>query len=74
MKEVGNLKVSHQEGSLMRRMEEREIIMFWTIIGAIILIWVLGLVFKVAAGFIHILLIIAVILILVKVFKGRNRM
>jgi uncharacterized membrane protein YtjA (UPF0391 family) len=28
----------------------------------------------VAAGFIHILLIIAVILILVKVFKGRNRM
>jgi uncharacterized membrane protein YtjA (UPF0391 family) len=27
----------------------------------------------VAAGFIHILLIIAVILILVKVFKGRNR-
>ncbi|AXN37099.1 lmo0937 family membrane protein [Peribacillus butanolivorans] len=47
--------------------------MFWTIIGALILIWVLGLVFKVAAGFIHILLIIAVILILVKVFQGRRR-
>ncbi|MBK5483462.1 lmo0937 family membrane protein [Peribacillus sp. TH16] len=46
--------------------------MFWTIIGALILIWVLGLVFKVAAGFIHILLIIAVILILVKVFQGRR--
>ncbi|MET1179270.1 lmo0937 family membrane protein [Peribacillus simplex] len=47
--------------------------MIWTIIGIILLLWVLGLVFKVAAGFIHILLIIAVILILVKVFKGRNR-
>ncbi|MGE7766202.1 lmo0937 family membrane protein [Peribacillus sp. NPDC096540] len=47
--------------------------MLWTIIGALILIWVLGLVFKVAAGFIHILLIIAVILILVKVFQGRRR-
>ncbi|MFC9599921.1 lmo0937 family membrane protein [Peribacillus butanolivorans] len=47
--------------------------MFWMIIGALILIWVLGLVFKVAAGFIHILLIIAVILILVKVFQGRRR-
>jgi hypothetical protein len=54
--------------------EERGIIMIWTIIGVIILLWVLGLVFKVAAGFIHILLIIAVILILVKVFKGGNRM
>ena len=47
--------------------------MFWTIIGAIILLWILGLVFKIAAGFIHILLIIAVILILVKVFQGRRR-
>ncbi|MFD6440707.1 lmo0937 family membrane protein [Peribacillus sp. NPDC060186] len=47
--------------------------MLWTIIGALILIWVLGLVFKVAAFFIHIVLIIAVILILVKVFQGRRR-
>lgn len=47
--------------------------MFWTIIGAIILLWILGLVFKIAAGFIHILLIIAVILILVKVFQGLRR-
>lgn len=47
--------------------------MLWTIVGALILFWILGLVFKVAAGFIHILLIIAVILILVKVFQGRKR-
>ncbi|MFJ7747427.1 lmo0937 family membrane protein [Peribacillus sp. NPDC097295] len=47
--------------------------MFWTIIGAIILLWILGLVFKIAAGFIHILLIIAVILILVKIFQGLRR-
>ncbi|MFJ7679528.1 lmo0937 family membrane protein [Peribacillus sp. NPDC097198] len=47
--------------------------MLWTIICAIILLWILGLVFKIAAGFIHILLIIAVILILVKVFQGIRR-
>jgi hypothetical protein len=47
--------------------------MLWTIIGALILLWIIGLVFKVAAGFIHILLIIAVILVLIKVFSGRRR-
>ncbi|MEC2056451.1 lmo0937 family membrane protein [Peribacillus psychrosaccharolyticus] len=47
--------------------------MFWTIIGLLILLWVLGLVFKIAAGFVNILLIIAVILIVYKVIKGRTR-
>ncbi|WP_326238911.1 lmo0937 family membrane protein [Peribacillus psychrosaccharolyticus] len=54
-------------------LEEREMQMFWTIIGLLILLWVLGLVFKIAAGFVNILLIIAVILIVYKVIKGRTR-
>lgn len=54
-------------------LEERKMQMFWTIIGLLILLWVLGLVFKIAAGFVHILLIIAVILIVYKVIKGRTR-
>lgn len=54
-------------------LEERKMQMFWTIIGLLILLWVLGLVFKIAAGFVHVLLIIAVILILYKVIKGRAR-
>lgn len=52
---------------------ERKMQMFWTIIGLLILLWVLGLVFKIAAGFVNILLIIAVILIVYKVIKGRAR-
>lgn len=54
-------------------LEERKMQMFWTIIGLLILLWVLGLVFKIAAGFVHVLLIIAVILIVYKVIKGRAR-
>lgn len=54
-------------------LEERKLQMFWTIIGLLILLWVLGLVFKIAAGFVNILLIIAVILIVYKVIKGRTR-
>lgn len=54
-------------------LEERKLQMFWTIIGLLILLWVLGLVFKIAAGFVHVLLIIAVILIVYKVIKGRTR-
>lgn len=78
-KDMGNLNVSKKFRCSFLLIKNhlkkgrRGIIMIWTIIGVILLLWVLGLVFKVAAGFIHILLIIAVILILVKVFKGRNR-
>ncbi|MFD0049595.1 lmo0937 family membrane protein [Actinomycetes bacterium NPDC127524] len=46
--------------------------MLWTIIGILIILWILGMVFHLAAGFIHILLIIAVILIIVNVIKGRS--
>ncbi len=44
--------------------------LLWTIIGILIVLWVLGLIFKIGAGLIHILLIIAVILIIVKLIKG----
>ncbi|WP_409301061.1 lmo0937 family membrane protein [Peribacillus sp. SCS-155] len=47
--------------------------MLWTLAGILLVLWILGLVFKVAAGFIHILLILAVIVILIKVFTGRTR-
>ncbi|WP_130859673.1 MULTISPECIES: lmo0937 family membrane protein [Gracilibacillus] len=43
--------------------------MIWTIIGILILIWLLGFVFKIAGGFIHILLIIALIVFIVKMIR-----
>ena len=36
--------------------------MLWTLIVLLVVFWVLGLAFKVAAGLIHVLLVIAVVL------------
>lgn len=47
--------------------------MLWTIIGLLLLFWVLGLVFHVAGGLIHLLLIIAAVVLVVKLISGRSR-
>ena len=47
--------------------------MFWTIAGILIILWLLGLVTSYTmGGFIHILLVIAVIVVLVNVIRGRR--
>ncbi|MBT2680902.1 MULTISPECIES: lmo0937 family membrane protein [Bacillaceae] len=46
--------------------------MLWTIAGILLVLWVLGLIFKVAGGIIHILLVIGIILIAYKAIKGRS--
>lgn len=45
--------------------------MLWTIASILLVLWVLGLVFKIAGGIIHILLVIGLILIAYKAIKGR---
>lgn len=46
--------------------------MLWTLIVLLLIFWALGLAFKVAAGAIHILLVIAIVLFLVNVITGRR--
>jgi hypothetical protein len=46
--------------------------MLWTLIVLLIVFWALGLAFKVAAGLIHVLLLIAVVLFLVNLISGRR--
>jgi hypothetical protein len=46
--------------------------MIMTIIGILVLIWILGLVFHVAGGLIHILIVAAVILFLWNLITGRR--
>ncbi|MDN4071507.1 MULTISPECIES: lmo0937 family membrane protein [Fictibacillus] len=46
--------------------------MIWTIIGILIVLWLLGLIFKIAGGIIHILLIAAVVVLVFKLIKGRR--
>ncbi|WP_375383378.1 lmo0937 family membrane protein [uncultured Sphingomonas sp.] len=46
--------------------------MLWTIAVILVIFWALGLGFHIAGGLIHILLVIAVIVVLVKLFTGRG--
>lgn len=46
--------------------------MLWTLIVLLLVFWALGLAFKVAAGLIHILLVIALVLFLVNLVSGRR--
>lgn len=46
--------------------------MLWTIIGLLLLFWVLGFAFHIAGGLIHVLLVIAVVVFIVKLIAGRG--
>lgn len=46
--------------------------MLWTIIGILIVLWILGFSFKIAGGLIHILLVIALIIFIVKLVTGNR--
>ena len=49
--------------------------MLWTIAGVLIIMWFLGLVSSYTmGGFIHILLVIAVIVVLFNIIQGRRAM
>jgi hypothetical protein len=48
--------------------------MLWTIAVILVILWLLGLVSSYTmGGFIHILLIIAVIVVVLNIFQGRGR-
>jgi hypothetical protein len=46
--------------------------MLWTIVGILLVLWVLGLALKVASGLIHVLLVIALIIIVFRLISGRR--
>ena len=46
--------------------------MLWTIIFVLLVLWLLGFALDVAGGLIHILLVIALIVIVVRLFTGRK--
>jgi len=46
--------------------------MLWTLIALLLIFWILGLAFKIAAGAIHILLVIALVLFVVNLVTGRR--
>jgi hypothetical protein len=46
--------------------------MLWTLMVLLLIFWALGLAFKVAAGVIHLLLVIALLLFIVNLVSGRR--
>jgi uncharacterized membrane protein YtjA (UPF0391 family) len=54
------------------RAAREEMPMLWTLIVLLLVFWVLGFAFKVAAGAIHILLVVALVLFIVQLVSGRR--
>lgn len=46
--------------------------MLWAILAILVILWLLGFSFHVAGGLIHILLVAAVIILVINLWKGRN--
>ena len=47
--------------------------MLWTIIGILLILWLLGLVTSVTmGGLIHVLLVVAIVIVLLRVIGGRG--
>lgn len=43
--------------------------MIWTIIGILLLVWLIGFVFEIAGGIVHILLVIALVVFIAKMLR-----
>ncbi len=46
--------------------------MLWTIVVILVVLWLLGLAANVAGGFIHILLVLALIIVALNLIRGRR--
>lgn len=44
----------------------------WTVVVILVVLWLLGLVFQIGGGLIHLLLVIAAIVLLYNLFTGRR--
>jgi hypothetical protein len=46
--------------------------MLWTIVVILLVLWVLGLVLEIASGLIHVLLVIALVIVVARMFRTRR--
>jgi 4-hydroxybenzoate polyprenyltransferase len=49
------------------------ILLIWTIVGLLLLFWIIGFVFHIAGGLIHILLVVAAVVLIYKLVSGRMK-
>jgi len=46
--------------------------MLWTIVGILLILWLLGFVVGVGGGLIHLLLVVALIIVVINLVRGRR--
>ncbi|TMW71501.1 lmo0937 family membrane protein [Alteribacter natronophilus] len=46
--------------------------MLWTIVGIIIILWLLGFSFEIGGGLIHLLLVVALVVAIINLISGRR--
>ena len=46
--------------------------MLWTVVGILLLLWVLGFAIHIGGGLIHLLLVVAVIVVIFQLISGRR--
>jgi hypothetical protein len=46
--------------------------MLWTILVILVILWLLGFTMKIGGGFIHLILVIAVIILVIQLLTGRR--
>ncbi len=46
--------------------------MIWTIVGILVLLWVLGFALNIAGGLIHVLLVVAAVVVVFRLITGRK--
>ena len=52
---------------------ERKVAMLWTIAIILVILWLLGMVsFHALGAYVHILLVLAIIVVLIRIIQGRN--
>lgn len=47
--------------------------MLWIIVAVLVVLWALGLIVDIGGGFVHLLLVVALIVIVVNLLSGRRR-
>jgi Family of unknown function (DUF5670) len=54
------------------RKRKGDLVMLWTIVGILFVLWLLGFSMHVGGALIHALLVIAIVVVIVNVFRGRS--
>jgi fatty acid desaturase len=72
LESVQRIAASWIDLRISSQLTEKTKYMLWTIAVILILLWALGLFTHVAGGLIHILLVVAIIVIVVNLIRGRR--